>query len=49
MSENATTQSRYIKSYEIRRAYQGGFVPRKVIILIFKPSFSKKPFSIAAL
>jgi hypothetical protein len=24
MSENSTTQSRYIKSYEIRRAYQGG-------------------------
>src|SRR5258705_14013709 len=23
MSENSTTQSRYIKSYEIRRAYQG--------------------------
>jgi hypothetical protein len=24
MSETSTTQSRYIKSYEIRRAYQGG-------------------------
>src|SRR5258708_33903218 len=24
MSENSTPQSRYIKSYEIRRAYQGG-------------------------
>ena len=24
MSENSTTQSRYIKSYDIRRAYQGG-------------------------
>jgi len=24
MSENSTTQSRYIKSYKIRRAYQGG-------------------------
>lgn len=24
MSENATTQARFIKSYEIRRAYQGG-------------------------